>query len=135
MANFKGRYQEYLESPEWDELRKEAYKQTNHRCELCGDFAEAVHHIKYPKSFNEDCLENLLVVCDRCHKLLHGLAAETLCNLTRSENDFLMKLLDEVMEWPKSKKHLCLQDIEIVCARMGIRIIAEIKKNMFRVDR
>jgi len=75
MANFKGRYQGVsLRVQSGMRLRKEAYKQTNHRCELCGDFAEAVHHIKYPKSFNEDCLENLLVVCDRCHKLLHGLA-------------------------------------------------------------
>lgn len=132
--SYKDRYQEYLDSPEWDELRKEAYRRANHRCELCGDYAEAAHHVRYPKSFDEDCLGNLLVVCDRCHKLLHGLKAETLFNLTGSENVFLIKTLDRAIESVKSKDHYSLQDIEAACAMMGILVINKTKRNMFRVN-
>jgi len=134
MTNFKDRYQKYLNSQKWDELRKEAYEMANHRCELCGDFAEAVHHIKYPKSFSEDCLENLLVVCDRCHKLLHGLKEGTISNLTKSETSFLLKCLDETIKPFKDKGSYTLADIETACAIMGISVLTEIKRNMFRVD-
>ncbi|MBF0345693.1 MAG: HNH endonuclease [Nitrospirae bacterium] len=33
-----------------------------------------VHHIRYPSRFRqEDCLDNLLVVCRKCHRLSHGI--------------------------------------------------------------
>jgi hypothetical protein len=67
------KYSEYLKSPSWKKLRKLAYQRSNHSCDFCGNEAVAVHHVKYPKKYNEDCLDNLIVVCKKCHELTHGL--------------------------------------------------------------
>lgn len=66
-------YANYLQSPEWDALRKKAYQRAKHKCELCADSAAHVHHIKYPKNLANDETDNLIVVCEDCHKKLHGI--------------------------------------------------------------
>jgi hypothetical protein len=70
----KERYQEYLKSPEWQELRLAALARAKGECEFCGLKGTAVHHIKYPKNLKEeDSLDNLVVVCEKCHSRLHGI--------------------------------------------------------------
>lgn len=66
-------YKEYLNSNEWKILRRKAYQRANHTCEFCSKPAAHVHHIKYPKHFKDDKLENLVVVCEKCHALNHGI--------------------------------------------------------------
>ncbi len=66
-------YEKYLESPKWEDLNCAARARANNQCEFCGDLGHAVHHIKYPKVFSHDCLDNLVLVCRRCHDLLHGI--------------------------------------------------------------
>ncbi len=66
-------YEKHLESPEWDGLKGQARARANNQCEFCGDVAYAVHHVKYPKVFPNDCLDNLVVVCRQCHELSHGI--------------------------------------------------------------
>lgn len=67
-------YSEYLESLGWGELRKAAYGRAANKCELCKGRAAAVHHVHYPKNgYENDHLDNLVVVCKKCHKLLHGI--------------------------------------------------------------
>ena len=72
----KADYQEYLRSPEWDALRKQVYRRADGNCELCGAPAGAVHHVRYPKQFKDDHPNNLLAVCEDCHKKLHGIREE-----------------------------------------------------------
>jgi len=67
------KYSEYLKSSSWKELRKLAYQRSNNSCDFCGNTAAAVHHVKYPKKYSDDCLDNLIVVCKKCHELTHGL--------------------------------------------------------------
>ncbi len=71
--NKKEEYKKYIESDAWKKLRKKAYKRAKNKCELCERLAECVHHIKYPKNFSEDELDNLLVCCRRCHEKQHGI--------------------------------------------------------------
>jgi len=66
-------YRDYLNSPEWNALRKKAYKRANGKCEMCGAPACSVHHVKYPKQYAEDSLQNLVVLCEKCHRLSHGI--------------------------------------------------------------
>ncbi len=67
-------YDEYInKSSEWKLLRLKAYGRSNHKCEFCGKKGAAVHHIKYPKNYSEDSLDNLVVVCKKHHKLIHGI--------------------------------------------------------------
>lgn len=73
----KERYREYLESPEWEKLRLAAYSRAEGKCEFCGSKGAAVHHIRYPKNLKEDdCLDNLVVVCDKCHDRIHGILGD-----------------------------------------------------------
>jgi len=76
-------YHEYLKSKEWKELRLRAYKRAHHQCELCKRPAAAVHHVKYPKQYPNDSIENLLVVCKRCHNLVHGIREHPIKKILR----------------------------------------------------
>lgn len=69
-------YEQYMESEEWKALRAQAYDRAGGQCELCGGKAAAAHHIKYPKDYREDAPQNLLVVCELCHRKLHGIRGE-----------------------------------------------------------
>jgi hypothetical protein len=66
-------YEKFLKSSEWKEQRAETLDRTSGFCEFCGDVAENVHHVKYPKKFDENNPHNLVPVWRRCHDLSHGL--------------------------------------------------------------
>lgn len=46
------------------------------RCEFCGAPGDHVHHVIYPKNFSQDCIDNLVVVCEIHHALSHGIRGE-----------------------------------------------------------
>jgi len=66
-------YRDYLQSPEWKALRKKAIDRDNGKCIFCNRAFREVHHVKYPKRFPQDHIDNLLVVCEKCHRRLHGI--------------------------------------------------------------
>jgi len=86
-------YKEYLQSDKWKKLRAEARKKAKKKCELCGGEPKNVHHVKYPKCLENDCLDNLLVVCKKCHNKLHGIKDEKLQ---------LMKVIEKRINWDKN---------------------------------
>ena len=67
------KYPEYLETPQWKDLREQAMYRADNKCEFCRRTGHAVHHVKYPKVFKDDHLDNLVMVCRRCHELCHGI--------------------------------------------------------------
>lgn len=68
------KYREYLQSDSWKALRKEARERSGNRCEFCGGSPDNVHHVQYPKGgYQNDTLENLIVVCESCHMKSHGI--------------------------------------------------------------
>lgn len=69
-------YISYLKSEKWRALRKAAYRRAIGKCEFCGSLAANIHHVRYPKNYSEDSVENLVAVCKRCHDLGHGIRAE-----------------------------------------------------------
>jgi len=69
--NFENRYNEYRKSIEWKNLSDSALKRANYKCEICGQPAQVVHHKSYPSSFKDDNLDNLLVLCNKCHYKIH----------------------------------------------------------------
>lgn len=71
--SYKELYSDYLNSEKWDSLKKLALERADYKCELCGATYKAVHHIKYPKNYQYDHIDNLLVVCGKCHAKLHGI--------------------------------------------------------------
>jgi|GEM_PF-2001865 len=71
----KGReeYLKFLNSVEWKEQRAEALDRSSGFCEYCGEVAINVHHVEYPKKYNENNPHNLVSVCKKCHELSHGI--------------------------------------------------------------
>jgi hypothetical protein len=71
-----GAWSDYMNSRKWENLRRESLKRADYKCELCSAPYKAVHHIRYPKKYREDHIDNLLVVCEKCHAKLHGIRDE-----------------------------------------------------------
>lgn len=74
----KDEYQAYLRSPSWRSLSMAARFRAGNRCEFCGMTGDHVHHVKYPKQWAQDHIDNLIVVCSHHHDLLHGIRGDTM---------------------------------------------------------
>ncbi len=60
-------YEDYINSPEWQEKRKRSFFIAGDQCEWCGSRnAKAVHHLHYTH-FRRETVDDLLVLCDSCH--------------------------------------------------------------------
>lgn len=70
--NRKLAYKQYLNSPDWQELRRSALARTDGFCQFCGEIATQVHHVNYPKRFGDEHPHSLIPICDRCHSISHG---------------------------------------------------------------
>ena len=68
-------YQQYIKSPEWKALARQARKQMP-QCQNCGGPPEHVHHVVYPDNFAHDSILNLRVLCGPCHKEVHGIDSQ-----------------------------------------------------------
>jgi hypothetical protein len=118
-------YSDYLHSRKWEALRKTALVRADHQCELCNAPYKAVHHIKYPKKYKEDHIDNLLVVCDQCHAKLHGIRDEQI--IEASENCYL----EEV----KTGSHrYSFQVIQAVNGKKCLRIIESGKRGERQIE-
>src|SRR5215469_14721433 len=64
-------YKERLKLPDWAELRRRGLDRAGNKCERCGrtECEFHLHHLNYDR-FNRELLEDLLVVCVPCHKIL-----------------------------------------------------------------
>lgn len=64
-------YKDYLSSAHWASLREQKFKQHGHYCNKCKAFRKLqVHHKSY-ENFPDVGLDNLEVLCRKCHKLEH----------------------------------------------------------------
>jgi 5-methylcytosine-specific restriction endonuclease McrA len=71
-----GTYNEQLKDPRWKAFRQFVFAVRGCKCEVCG-YREnlQVHHPKYIKgraAWEYTCNE-VVVLCDKCHKKVHGL--------------------------------------------------------------
>lgn len=62
--------EENLASEHWQYMRVRVTERSGGECELCGAPQEAVHHLTYERQGHE-LMEDLLAVCDDCHKEEH----------------------------------------------------------------
>ena len=70
--NMKELYQEYLKTPRWKELRKQALINACNKCQVCNSTKRLnVHHRQYPEVWGEEPQSFLTVLCNKCHKLFH----------------------------------------------------------------
>jgi len=67
----KTRYEEYLHSKEWQELRLKVLKRSNFQCEGCGESNSLdIHHLTYDR-IGDELLIDLVALCRDCHGKIH----------------------------------------------------------------
>ncbi len=66
---WNGGTSEYVNHAILNKVRLKVLKNAKGRCEICGERANIIHHID-DSNDNHD-VENLVVVCRKCHKVLH----------------------------------------------------------------
>jgi hypothetical protein len=66
------KYQKYLQSETWRKKRS-AMLSICPQCTHCRSTEKlVVHHVRYPKTWGEETLSDLQVLCSTCHDKLHG---------------------------------------------------------------
>jgi 5-methylcytosine-specific restriction endonuclease McrA len=70
-------FAEYRVQSEWQARRSATQARAGHRCQTCGknDVRLDVHHNTYER-YGDESIFDLVVLCDRCHALFHGLAED-----------------------------------------------------------
>lgn len=64
-------YNKYINSPEWQLKRQEAFKAYGRQCMVCISPNDLhIHHRNYDR-FTDEAISDLLVLCMTCHALLH----------------------------------------------------------------
>lgn len=70
------RYSDQLNRPEWKAFRQFIFAVRNKECELCGAKTYLqIHHLRYVENRRawEYLPEDMMVLCDKCHKKVHGI--------------------------------------------------------------
>ena len=79
--SIKEKYNEYLSSEAWKELRKKKINQAGRSCEICSSSKKIhVHHLFYKKDKENTELDELRVLCERCHVLIHKITKKRAVN-------------------------------------------------------
>jgi len=71
----KKEYRDYLKSDHWQNKRLDKFNGKKRGCQICGDknIQLHVHHLNYQHMGDEDCKKDLIIICYRCHNLIHQL--------------------------------------------------------------
>ena len=85
------KYQAYLKSPEWAEVRQLVLERDNYRCRCCGRTEDqtklTVHHSTYQNLYNEkNHLEDLITLGNECHIAIHRVKSNY-CRFSRPKKE------------------------------------------------
>lgn len=62
----------YYQSAKWKEISDECKRLSDYKCSMCGSTESLnAHHLTYER-LGEELQEDLLCVCEECHKKIHG---------------------------------------------------------------
>jgi 5-methylcytosine-specific restriction endonuclease McrA len=62
-----------LDDREYGELCEQVLRRDGWRCQFCGSMTNLeVHHQQFRSHSGDDCEENLITLCHRCHSSIHG---------------------------------------------------------------
>lgn len=67
------KYELYLQSDEFDEIRQAVFERDQYKCSICGATEDLrPHHLTYRNIYHEP-LCDLITVCARCHSIYHAI--------------------------------------------------------------
>lgn len=94
-------YNKYINSSEWFKLRQKKFTQDGKICAVCtSKIVIHVHHIRY-KNLTDCILDDLLVLCARCHSDLHFFAKLWSIDLIGYELPQIKMLIDDLVLTPE----------------------------------
>ena len=71
-SSFKQRYAKFLDSEQWHQLRVKCLAEWRHKCRIChARHKLQCHHFRYRPDPTETLLDDLVVLCDACHAMVH----------------------------------------------------------------
>ncbi len=60
-------------SKAWKNLREKRLQKDGYQCQKCGSAINVqVHHIRYPDAWGHETIDDLVTLCDSCHKEIHN---------------------------------------------------------------
>ncbi len=65
------KYNDYLKSSEWKELKELVLKKNNYKCAKCNNTAYTAHHKIY-RRWGRENIQDLIPICISCHQKLHN---------------------------------------------------------------
>lgn len=106
----KSKYNLYLESDKWKQIRRKILERDGYKCRICGtNYNLRIHHLTYKRLYNEN-EEDLITVCESCHKAYHELdrMSELINEQDRAEaaqqNDMWERSIRERREQERQKQ-------------------------------
>lgn len=68
------KYQEYLKSKKWNDIKKLVFKRDKYTCQGCLTETKNLqaHHLTYDRIYNEMCFD-LITLCRKCHCNIHDM--------------------------------------------------------------
>ena len=104
------KYHEYLNSPHW-RIIASGLKRRYGKCQECGsDISLQVHHLTYARMWKEEATD-LVVLCDKCHKLVHT-GVLGVAYLTQEEFDQFNSLLPAITTLLKERVRILYKGVE-----------------------
>lgn len=73
----------YINHYQMKQVRKLKIKTTQNKCEKCGEIAKQLHHLDHT-NYNH-AIDNLLILCIKCHQKLHPSKYKQLYGFTMKE--------------------------------------------------
>lgn len=87
------KYQNYLLSNEWAQLKIDIYEARGRKCEQCGNTRQLhIHHLTYKNIYNEEP-EDLIILCKPCHEKEHNIKSKKKKPIKKTKNDKGIKKL------------------------------------------
>lgn len=114
-------YAFYLKSKRWNDIKSTAISSMQCECEFCKAKPVQVHHIFYPnkRNYGYEGIASLIVVCDKCHKVLHGNSLreiKSLCPLcTKSISKISLKI--DLKHYELTEQLVCLDCYQIAVGK------------------
>ena len=66
------KYQKFISSEKWNIIKHIIVRKRGYKCELCGHIRNIqLHHKNYDHKLGYEREEDLILLCDRCHKVSH----------------------------------------------------------------
>ena len=77
--SMKSDYRDYLETDHWQQLRVLCHARYNGKCVICHNSKTLqCHHWIYRRAFQDTTVEDLVLLCDSCHGMVHKEGSNTL---------------------------------------------------------